>query len=163
MNEPDHRDDPIRKIIQEINAIQDPKALLAYLAPVRDRVAEGPTIRALVRDMATRGERYGIPLPGPNSKGATVTYIPSGPYGSTLRITVAMAGGAQVTTGTVAKPTALEWYTALPCGQQLAVFTVILAVLVLAFDVSDEVRNYVAAMLAVIGAAYGIIQKISKR
>jgi hypothetical protein len=66
-----------------------------------------------------------------------------------------------VTAEGATKPTLLEQYARLPCGQQLAVLAVIL-LFFLSFDLPPGIRDYIAGQLAIIGAALAVIHKITK-
>jgi hypothetical protein len=60
-----------------------------------------------------------------------------------------------------AKPTLPEWFTALPCGQQLGVIIVILLV-ILSVELPHEVQDQVWGLITTLSAAIWVIQKITK-
>jgi hypothetical protein len=61
----------------------------------------------------------------------------------------------------VTKPALPEWFNKLPCGQQLGV-VVILLLVALSLPLPPDDRDYVAYLLAVLGAAIWAIQRITK-
>ena len=62
----------------------------------------------------------------------------------------------------VPKPTVLEQYVRLPCGQQLAVLVVFLLVLI-SFDLPSDVQEKLWGLITELGAAIWVIQRITRK
>lgn len=77
----------------------------------------------------------------------------------------AQVAGAQGTAldaeARVTKPTLMQQYATLPCGQQIAVLVVILLVL-LSVDLPRDVQDQIWGLITVLGAAIWVIGRITK-
>jgi hypothetical protein len=75
---------------------------------------------------------------------------------ATLRIEPVMTAEARVM-----RPTLMQQYNALSHGQQIGVLVVILLVL-LAFDLREDVQEQICGIITVLGGAIWVIQRITK-
>jgi hypothetical protein len=158
VTQPVYGDNNLWKLIDQLRATRTPENLGALLQEIRDRLGVGATVPFLAREMRAGHWRY---LIVPATVTAERTFLFPALGLSVLAAESTVTADAQTTKST-GKPTLLEWFNALPCGQQLGVCTILILVAVLAFDVSTEARDYIASMLAVIGVAYSVIRKITK-
>lgn len=146
MNQPVFADNNLWKLIDQLRASPAREDLQAFLLSLAEGLREDPGVSDLLRRWQAMMLTAGAD-----------TYAQAA-----LATGSAMTAEAQVTKPADAtKPTLLQQYARLPCGQQLGVLTVILLA-VLLLDPPPEVRDHIAYLIGLFSAAIWLGAKVTR-